>query len=216
MDPDSPLEHVERRALVAALRSVPCLYAFIADIRVFTSPGILSFQDEVSWGTYFSGLVSFLQGLPETADVAAAELPVPPIAPPDSLLARTVHTVFRELTIRTCGCPTPLYRGIEHLSWEFQLFGREFFPLVLSPGYPRHHPRYLCWRQPVLLFQPEESFTRHGISSDSAARSLVSELSEAAFLRSGRRYCDMGPAATVAPCRRPCVRQETGSRIVVP
>jgi hypothetical protein len=176
----------ESTALLAALRDVPCLYSEVADVRVLLYPSFDLF-DQSAWLKYALGVGSFLIDLPPTVDIAAIELPAPPLAPPDDRLSRLVHTVLAALAAMS-GNALTLYDRIERADWELSLFGREFFALLLSGGYPRDHPRHLAWRQPVILLQPEESFTRHRISSASVERSYLSIRTERAFRRRGRRY----------------------------
>jgi hypothetical protein len=177
----------EQTTLVKALRNVPCLYAGVADIHVYLQHTFV-LDDRSAWNGYFAGAGAFLRILPETVDIAALELPIPASGAPEGLLARAAHTILAGLVWYASGDVRILYQGIENTAWELRLFNRNFFPLILSSAYPGNHPRYVTWRQPVVLLQPEHSFTRHGVSSRNAERTRLSHRTEAAFRREGRRY----------------------------
>jgi hypothetical protein len=174
-------------ALIAALRATPCPYAARAEVRC-ASQAMVAVDDGVLWRTSFSSIASLVRELADSADLLAIELPSLSDTCPRNLLAQVTHTLLSGL-FRFCnGDSRQLYAGIESGQWEYTLMNRDFFPLVLSPVYPAHHPRHVGWRQPVILLQPESSFTRHGISSASAERERISTSVEGAFLRAGRQY----------------------------
>lgn len=176
----------ESTALLAALRDVPCLYSEVADVRILLYPSFDLF-DESAWLKYASGVGRFVLDLPPTVDIAAVELPAPALGPCDDLLSRLVHTLLAALAAMS-DHQVSLYDHIEQADWELRLFGREFFALLLSGGYPSGHPRHLTWRQPVILLQPEDSFTRHRISSATVERSHLSIRTERAFRNRGKNY----------------------------
>lgn len=174
-------------SLIAALRATPCPYASQADVRCALHSAF-ALDDRVLWQTYFSTVASLVRGLADSADILAIELPTPADACPRNLLAQFAHTLLAGLFHFCNGHSRQLYAGIESSQWEYTLMNRDFFPLVLSPAYPTHHPRHVRWRQPVMLLQPESSFTRHGISSTSVTRERISASVETAFLKAGRQY----------------------------
>src|SRR5262245_27828798 len=163
--------------LSQVLRSTPCPYAGVAAVATYIHRPLNEGED-VGWSRYLEQAVAFVSALPDAIDVAAIEVPILATGRPERLLARAVHTVIGGISCHLAGSPNGLYNGIESDGWELKLLGRDFFPLVVSPGYPLNHPRHILWRQPVLLLQPEDSFTRHGISSDKVDRSHVSRLAE--------------------------------------
>ena len=174
-------------ALIAALRETPCPYASRAEVRCASHP-LFALHDRVLWRTYLASVTSLVRGLADSTDVLAIELPTPAGACPRKLLAQVTHTLLAGLIQLCKGDARQLYAGIDSARWEYTLMHRDFFPLVLSPVYPPHHPRYVRWRQPVVLLQPESSFTKHGISSASAGRKRISASVERAFLEAGKQY----------------------------
>jgi hypothetical protein len=172
---------------INALRETPCPYAKKAEVR-FTLQPVFPLDDRELWRNYFSSVTSLFGELADSADILAIELPAPADASPHHLLAEITHKLLAGLIHHCSGDIRLLYRGIESSRWEYTLMNRDFFPLVLSPAYPIHHPRHVRWRQPVVLLQPESSFTKHGISSVAEGRERLSATVERAFLRAGRRY----------------------------
>lgn len=176
-----------RSALIKALRENPCPYANRAEIR-FTLQALFAPDEGERWQGYFTSITSLVRELSDSADILAIELPAPADASPHHLLAEVTHTLLAGLIFHCSGETRLLYHGIESTRWEYTLMNRDFFPLVLSPTYPIHHPRHVRWRQPVILLQPESSFTKHGISSAGEGRQRLSATVERAFLKAGKRY----------------------------
>lgn len=174
-------------ALIAALRATPCPYASRAEVRCASHP-VFALDNRVLWQAYFARVASLVRGLADSADILAIELPTPADTCPRSLLARFTHTMLAGLFHSCNGNLYQLYASIESAKWEYTLMNRDFFPLVLSPVYPTQHPRHVRWRQPVILLQPESSFTKNGISSASLGRERISASVERAFLKAGKQY----------------------------
>jgi hypothetical protein len=176
-----------QKALINALRETPCPYASRAQIQCALQP-MFALHDDGLWQSYCSSITSVVRELADLSDILAVELPVPADASPHHLLAEITHTLLAGLIDDSKGDTRQLYDRIESTGWEYTLMDRDFFPLLLSPVYPIHHPRHLRWRQPVILLQPESSFSRHGISSRDKGRKRLSATVECAFLRAGKRY----------------------------
>lgn len=174
-------------ALIRELRSIPCLYSGLAEIHCYLHPAF-TVHDTSIWQGYLVGVLAFIAQLPETADIAAIEVPIIQRSSQTDLLARAVHTVLAGLVQCSGGDLKKMYHGIESSIWEFRLLRRDFFPLAFSPGYKRDHPRYISWRQPVIVLQPESSFTRHGVTSKRRSRHRISIQTERAFQDAGRSY----------------------------
>jgi hypothetical protein len=145
-------------------------------------------RDAAAWRVYFAETTAFIAAAPESADIIALEVPIRGSSLPTGLLARAIHTALAGITLSSTGDATAMYRDIESWSWEFRVCGCDFFAFVLSPAYPRDHARYIAWRQPLILLQPEHSFTSHGISSQNTDRATLSRRSELAFQSAGRHY----------------------------
>lgn len=174
-------------ALLKALRAVPCLYARTAEVHCCLQQAPPA-NVRASWYDHLQSTATAVTNLAPSVDVLAVEIPVPASALPSGLLAAGVHTVLAGLVYCCQSETTQLYDGIETSRWEYTIATHDFFPFVLSPVYSLDHPRHLAWRQPVLLLQPEVSFTRHGISSSSPGRASVSTLIESSFHEAGKRY----------------------------
>ena len=169
------------------LRETACPYGHAAIVRVHMQ-SVFPATDSVAWREYIHAASSFLRELPCSVDIAALELPIVLEAASEGMLARVANTVLAGLTLAAHGDVTPLYENIETSGWELRLYNRNFFPLVLSPTYTRDHPRFIPWRQSILVIQPEDSFTRHGVTSANSERLRLSERAEQAFQRNGQRY----------------------------
>lgn len=175
------------KSLIEALREFPCLYASRAEIHCFSQLAFAS-DDQRSWDRFLLSVAALITEFADSADVLAVELPVRANASPRHLLAQVTHSFLSGLVHYCNEDPAQLYTGIESAKWECTLMNRDFFPLVLSPVYPIDHPRHVRWRQPVILLQPEASFTRHGISSLAQGRKRISAATEQAFLKAGKPY----------------------------
>jgi hypothetical protein len=82
-----------------------------------------------------------------------------------------------------------LYDGLSDPGWDFVYFRTPFFISLFAPCYPGTHPR--CSRASstaFILFQPEHSFRRHGISNTRSRRRELSVAIRDRFARAGQAY----------------------------
>jgi hypothetical protein len=167
-----------------ALRTMPCPYAPAATLTVIGPCRAGGFP--YAAGSSMEALAAQLCAPPKFDAVALAL----PAADGESLLARlaaVVHSVLYRLSCCAHGCADELYRDITLPTWEFRAGKFDYFPFAVHPLYPPAHPRHIA-ADPVLVFQSEVSFERHGISSSSDGRRDLSLLVESAFARAGRFY----------------------------
>jgi hypothetical protein len=179
------IEASQLSSLADTLRRVPCPFARDSRVEVLSSA---SRNGGADWHTYVGAVAELLERTGAAADVVACPLPVSQEALPDGLLTQAVHTVLAGAVVHSGEPLLTLYSEIETPRWEYRLFGVDYFPLVMAPVYPCSHPRFIQFPRPVLLFQPEASFARRGISSSSQNRARLSSRCERSFERSARDY----------------------------
>lgn len=86
---------------------------------------------------------------------------------------------------------TDLLTGIETEAWDFEYGGVSFFILALSPFYSAENTRHCnSGDTSYLLFQPESSFRRFGISSSHPNRERISQQVRGIFRSRGQVYDD--------------------------
>lgn len=161
--------------ILASLRQIPCPFAASACGVALEAP--------VGGADYLGAVLGALDALSRDDDFLALPLPLPAHGPGNHDLVAMVHAIL----LRLAG-PAMLYAAVESSSWRLRTATGDYFPFVMSAGYSSRHPRYIDWPQPLLLLQPELSFSRHGICSTSVRRSELSAATERAFRRRGRDY----------------------------
>jgi hypothetical protein len=160
---------------------VPCIFADRASL-VVADGGALD------WDGYVTRVALAVRRLSPPAQALVCVLPVPGDASPTGLLAQATHTLLGGLYALSYGKRALLYRDINQMTWRFSAFERDYFPLVLSPAYTPRHPRYVAWPHPLLMLQPEESFTACNVTSREPRRARISAAVEQNFVQAGRQY----------------------------
>jgi hypothetical protein len=106
--------------------------------------------------------------------------------------AALVHVLLQGLRSRDAQCPKPLTEGIESPGWDFLHGGEKFFVSLFAPFYPHSHSRFSGQRSVAfILFQPERTFRRFGVSSQRPRREGLSQAVHRRFRRKGQEY-DVG------------------------
>jgi len=102
--------------------------------------------------------------------------------------AALLHALLRGLRGRD-GNPEPLTRGIESPDWDFCHGADKFFVSLFAPLYPRWHSRYSGHNSVgFVLFQPESSFRRFGVSSHHPQRKQLARGVHRRFQVRGQDY----------------------------
>lgn len=103
--------------------------------------------------------------------------------------AGVLHGLLRSLRDRDPLCPLALTAGIESHDWDFEHGGENFFISLFAPLYPSSHSRWSGDDSVgFVLFQPERSFRRFGVSSRRPARERLSRAVHRRFNRAGQDY----------------------------
>ncbi len=103
--------------------------------------------------------------------------------------AALLHATLDGLRARDRSNQDPLTRGIESADWDFEHNGERFFISLFAPLYPVTHSRFSGHRSVAfVLFQPERSFRRYGVSSRHPGRGRLSRAVERRFHRQGKDY----------------------------
>ena len=103
--------------------------------------------------------------------------------------AALVHALLCGLRARDPSCSSPLTHGIDSPDWDFLHGGEKLFVSLFAPFYPSVHSR--CSGHDSIgfvLFQPERSFRRYGVSSQRPRREQLSRAVHRRFLREGKDY----------------------------
>jgi len=106
-------------------------------------------------------------------------------------LSRILFSVLTILREHDRANDAALLENIESEDWDFDYSGLRFFILALSPSYPSSNTRHCdSGTTSYLLFQPENSFRRFGISSKHPNRELISQRIRRLFSSRGQVYDD--------------------------
>ena len=102
-------------------------------------------------------------------------------------LSETFRHLLSALADRDPQTNPGLHGDIERPGWQFQFNGLRLFVSVFSPLYPTGHSRRSSTGT-FVMFQPEESFTAHGIGSGSSGEGIQKSDVREAFLAAGQWY----------------------------
>jgi hypothetical protein len=103
--------------------------------------------------------------------------------------AALINALLRGLRCRDGECGEALTEGIETDGWDFEYAGERFFVSLFAPLYPEWHSRSSRHGSiGFVLFQPERSFRRFGVSSRHPRRRQLSWRVHRRFQRHGQDY----------------------------
>jgi hypothetical protein len=102
---------------------------------------------------------------------------------------RTLRNVLVELRSMDSMTKRCLSEGIENRGWDFMFEGTAFFVMLLAPFYPTFHSRHSALSDiAFIVFHPERTFRRFGISSKRHNRRELSERIATLFSVRGKPY----------------------------
>lgn len=104
-------------------------------------------------------------------------------------LAAMLHATLAGLRARDPASQKPLAEGVDRPDWDFEHGGEKFFISLFAPLYPASHSRFSGHESVAfVLFQPERSFRRFGVSSRRPHRERLSRAVQQRFHRHGKEY----------------------------
>jgi hypothetical protein len=84
---------------------------------------------------------------------------------------------------------TNISEGIEKMDWDFYYLNTPFFVAVFGPMYQKNHPRFSFSNDTAfVMFQPDSTFDRYNINSQSESRSTITSRVMTLFETQGFDY----------------------------
>jgi hypothetical protein len=173
---------------ISVLRSNPCPYAPVCRYNLSTVWESPSFSRG-----HISRLATELKRFALGGDEDVQDVFVVAIEGSRNLNLASATRMFRDvlMSLRSMDSLTQehLTLGIEDDSWDFMFEGVAFFVMLLAPFYPTSHSRHSDLSDTTfIVFHPERTFRRFGISSKRHDRRELSEKIAALFSLRGRPY----------------------------